>query len=111
MRSTIVRSALMCCALWTLAPSVVVAKAPTPLVATGHPVTWWVVFKFNAAAFAGCGGTARLQCTFGGEIKNDRQYGEQFAFASSSKPTFEKGEGCNGETISVGGSSTFLLLL
>jgi hypothetical protein len=88
----------VCCALWTLAPTVVAAQAPTPLVATGQPVTWWVVFKFNAAAFAGCGGTARLQCTFGGEVKNDRQYGEQFAFASSNKPTLEKGEGCNGET-------------
>jgi hypothetical protein len=88
----------MCCALWTLSMSVVLAAAPTPLVATGQPVTWWVVFKFNAAAFAGCGGTAHLQCTFGGEPKNTSQYGEQFAFASNDKPTLEKGQGCNGET-------------
>src|SRR5271170_7488913 len=70
MRSTIVRGALMGCALWLLSLSGVFAQAPTPLVSTGQPVTWWVVFKFNTASFAGCGGPSVLQCTFGGTPKS-----------------------------------------
>jgi hypothetical protein len=97
MRSIKVRGALMGCALWMFSMSVL-AQAPTPLVATGQPAAWWVVFKFNAASFAGCGGAAVLQCTFGGEPKTDRQYGEQFVFASNDRPTLQKGAGCNGET-------------
>jgi Deoxyribonuclease II len=95
--SILVRSALMGCALWMLSLSAVVAQAPTPLVSTGQPVAWWVVFKFNTAAFAGCGGTSVLQCTFGGRPKS-AAFGEQFVFASSDNPTLQKGAGCNGET-------------
>jgi Deoxyribonuclease II len=106
MRSTIVRSALMCCALWMLPLSGVFAQAPAPLVSTGQPVTWWVVFKFNTAAFAGCGGTSVLQCTFGGTPKS-APFGEQFVFASSDNPTLQKGTGCNGETAADPLGATF----
>jgi Deoxyribonuclease II len=98
MRSTIVRSALLGCAWWMLSLSVAAAQAPTPLISSGQPVTWWAVFKFNAGSFAGCGGTATLQCTFGGDPKTGQQFGEQFVFASSDAPTLKKGTGCNGET-------------
>ena len=38
------------------ATSAHVAEAwqPMPLLAAGHPVDWWFVFKFNAASFPGC---------------------------------------------------------
>jgi hypothetical protein len=74
------------------------ADPPVPLLDPAHPVQWWFVFKFNAAAFSGCGANAQLQCPFGGAVKSQRQYGEQFVFASSDGPTLQKGQGCNGET-------------
>jgi hypothetical protein len=95
--SIIVRRSCTGCALWVLSLSIAVAQAPTPLVSAGQPVAWWVVFKFNTAAFPGCGGSSVLQCTFGGTAKT-ASFGEQFAFASSDNPTLQKGTGCNGET-------------
>ena len=40
-------------------------EAPSPLLATGHQVDWWFVFKLNTGAFPECGGATRT-CPFGG---------------------------------------------
>ncbi len=34
----------------------IVQDAPVPLLAKGHPVDWWFVFKPNSKAFPECGG-------------------------------------------------------
>src|SRR2546421_12659613 len=39
----------------------------SPLLQKGHPVDWWFVFKFNSAAFPGCGSGADRTCPFGGQ--------------------------------------------
>lgn len=81
--------------------------APVPLLASGKPVIWWIVFKFNAAAFPGCGAQAAPACTFGGTVQNYPAFGEQFAFASDQDSTLQKGSGCNGETLSDPLGATF----
>jgi hypothetical protein len=83
------------------------ADAPVPLLAAGKPATWWVVFKFNAGAFPGCGGTISRACTFGGTVKNYPSFGEQFAFASDQHSSLQKGAGCNGETTADPLGATF----
>ncbi len=73
-------------------------SAPTPLLSNGHPVDWWFVFKFNTAAFPGCGGEQR-SCPFGGEVRPYKLgFGQQFVYASSEKASLQKGSGCVGET-------------
>jgi Deoxyribonuclease II len=83
------------------------AGAPVPLLATDKPVGWWVVFKFNASVFPGCGAHANPTCTFGGTVQNYSAFGEQFAFASDQDGTLKKGAGCNGETLSDPVGATF----
>ena len=72
--------------------------APAPLVKDGQPVTWWFVFKFNAASFPGCGAGAERACTFGGQVQNYKGFGQQFAYATSEHSSLEQGSGCVGET-------------
>lgn len=92
-------------------PSVVVAtethKAPEPLLGKGHPVNWWFVFKFNSAAFPGCGvGTARA-CIFGGNVQNYKAFSQQFVYASSEAKSLKKGDGCIGDSDSDPIGATF----
>ena len=83
------------------------ADAPVPLLAAGKPVTWWLVFKFNAASFPGCGSGVARVCTFGGTVINYPSFGEQFAFASDQDSSLQKGAGCNGETTTDPLGATF----
>lgn len=77
---------------------VAIAAAPEPLLAPGHPVSWWFVFKFNAATFPNCGDSETRECPFGGEVKS-YQIGQQFVYASSEKAALQKGSGCIGATV------------
>jgi hypothetical protein len=72
------------------------AGAPVPLLARGHPVSWWFVFKFNAAAFAECSAGATRQCLFGGDVQN-YSFGQQFVYASSEAAALQEGSGCVGD--------------
>lgn len=71
-------------------------SAPVPLLAKGHPVAWWVVFKLNAGTFPDCGDGSR-GCPFGGAVKTYKD-AQQYIFASSESPTLEQGSGCAGDT-------------
>lgn len=71
-------------------------SSPAPLLAKGHPVDWWFVFKLNSAKFPDCGG-ARKGCPFGGTVQ-DYKDGQQYAFASSESPSLKQGSGCAGTT-------------
>lgn len=75
------------------------SNAPVPLLAPGHAVDWWFVFKLNAVIFPGCGhGVARPQsCPFGGTPKSYVE-GQQFVYASSENPHVAQGDGCLGTT-------------
>lgn len=66
---------------------------PCPLVAEGHPVTWWFVFKLNAKAFPECGGATRT-CPFGGTPQTTKTYsefGQQYVVASSDATALQDG--------------------
>ena len=66
---------------------------PCPLVADGHPVTWWFVFKLNAKAFPECGGGTRT-CPFGGTVQTTATYkdfGQQYVVASSDSTALQDG--------------------
>jgi len=76
-----------------------------PLLAPGKPVAWWFAFKFNSASFAGCDTTRT--CAFGGSVQSYKEYGQQFAFASSENPTLQKGGGCVGDTVKDPVGATF----
>jgi hypothetical protein len=80
-----------------------------PLLATGHPVDWWFVFKLDAQAFPDCGGGTN-PCPFGGSSQSGPKYkvGQQFAFASSESPTLTKsGQECLGASTSDPVGATF----
>jgi hypothetical protein len=81
------------------------AKAPVPLLAPGHAVDWWFVFKLNAGKFPDCGGAARA-CPFGGTVEKYR-VGQQYVFASSESPALKQGEGCAGDTANDPIGATF----
>ncbi len=83
---------MMCCAA-----ALAAQEAPVPLLASGQPVNWWFVFKFNAESFPQCGGPLRT-CLFGGAVQPYRSFGQQFAFASSADGTLRQGPGCAGDT-------------
>ena len=82
------------------------APAPLPLLKTGEPVDWWVVFKFNATSFPECGGAHRI-CSFGGTVQPYESFGQQFVFASSADSTLRQGGGCAGDTTSDPLGATF----
>jgi hypothetical protein len=69
-------------------PAILPAKTPVPLLAPGHAVDWWFVFKLNAGKFPDCGGAARA-CPFGGTVEKYR-VGQQYVFASSESPALNK---------------------
>ena len=75
--------------------------APRPLLEKGgQPVDWWFAFKFNAQkTFSGCGADSGTRaCMFGGTVRAKDRFGQQFAFASSSRSTLTQGHGCVGAT-------------
>ena len=68
-----------------------VCTVPYPLLAKGHPVDWFFVFKLNAGAFPMCGGGTRA-CPFGGTVQAyPKGWSQQFAYASSETNTLEDG--------------------
>ena len=75
-----------------------VSSAPVPLLAKGHPVDWWFVFKFNSASFPKCGATAVRSCPFGGDVQNYSKYSQQFVFSSSENHALQQGSNCLGDT-------------
>ncbi len=87
------------------------APAPSPLMASGQPVDWWFVFKFNAATFPGCGENGQSEnrtCRFGGMPQHYRsKYSQQYVYASSAQPTLQKGMGCAGDTLTDPVGATF----
>src|SRR5712692_4444171 len=71
----------------------IVQDAPVPLLAIGHPVDWWFVFKLNSKAFPECGGATRA-CQFGGTVQTYKSgFGQQFVFASSESGSLKQGSG------------------
>lgn len=81
---------------------------PAPLLEKGHSVDWWFVFKFNAAAFPGCGGDAQRACIFGGDVQEYQgKFSQQFVYASSENPELQQGSGCVGDTLKDPVGSTF----
>jgi deoxyribonuclease II/SH3 domain-containing protein len=73
--------------------------APAPLLASGHPVNWWFVFKFNAAIFPDCGPAATRQCPFGGQVNSTyTAFSQQFVYSSNESPALQKGAACVGDT-------------
>jgi hypothetical protein len=82
--------------------------APVPLLAQGHPVDWWFVFKFNSATFPECGAGATRACQFGGAVQNYRSgFSQQFVYASSESKTLQQGVGCAGDTTADPIGATF----
>jgi Deoxyribonuclease II len=71
---------------------------PQPLIAKGHPVDWWFVFKFNSASFPACGEGISRQCLFGGNPQDYHFFGQQFVYASSESPGLQKGGDCVGDS-------------
>lgn len=100
-----INAAAILCGLLFSAP-IESATAPGPLLASAKPVDWWFVFKFNATAFPSCGGTIQRACLFGGEPQTYK-FGQQFAFASSTKPGLQMGTGCVGDTTTDPVGATF----
>ncbi len=82
------------------------AAAPAPLLKSGQPVAWWFMFKLNAASFPSCG-TAQRTCIFGGTVQPYKNFGQQFAFASSANHTLQQGDGCAGDTTTDPLGATF----
>jgi Deoxyribonuclease II len=81
---------------------------PVPLLAKGHAVDWWFVFKFNSKSFRACGGNATRTCPFGGSVQEYKlPFGQQFVYASSESPSLQKGSGCVGETTAEPVGATF----
>jgi hypothetical protein len=89
------------------APDSPPCQAPYPMLTRGHPVAWWFVFKFNAAAFPGCGASATRSCLFGGTPQPYTNFGQQYVYASSEAPTLQQGDGCAGDTTSDPIGATF----
>ena len=73
--------------------------APVPLLAKGHAVDWWFVFKLNAGKFPQCGGGTRT-CPFGGTVQAyPAGFGQQYVVASSEAPALVDGQhDCLGST-------------
>jgi hypothetical protein len=74
------------------------ADGPTPLLAAGHPVQWWFVFKLNSGKFPGCKPRTEPNCLFGGQAQHYSNSGQRYVFASSDAATLHEGQGCLGDT-------------
>lgn len=76
------------------------ATTPTPMAGKGQPVDWMFAFKYNAA-FPGAGteeANLPQQGIFGGTL---RRYPEdlQYSFATSTKPSLQRGVGALGTSL------------
>jgi len=81
--------------------------SPAPLLAKGHKVDWWFVFKLNSSAFPGCGDTATQACPFGGKTQKYNAFGQQYVFASSETPSLQQGKDCVGDSTEDPVGATF----
>ncbi len=69
-----------------------------PLLAKGHPVDWWFVFKFNSSSFPECSEGATRACLFGGQVQSSwSSFSQQFAVATTESKTLQLGSGCVGD--------------
>ena len=60
-----------------------VGSSLLPLVARGHSVDWWFVFKFNSASFPQCAAGAVRSCPFGGQVQSSwTTFSQQFVVAT-----------------------------
>lgn len=80
---------------------------PTPLLKVRQPVDWWVVFKFNAGSFPGCGGSAKVTCAFGGTPQPYGSFSQQYVYASSANHALQQGNVCAGDTANDPLGATF----
>lgn len=80
---------------------------PKPLLKTRQAVDWWVVFKFNAGSFPGCGGSATVSCPFGGTPQSYGKFSQQFVYASSANRALQQGGVCAGDTLEDPLGATF----
>src|SRR6266478_6518198 len=81
---------------------------PSPLLKAGQPVDWWFTFKFNSKTAADCSNNVQRACTFGGTVQSSyKEWGLQYAYASSSDPTLQQGGGCVGESTADPVGATF----
>uniref|UniRef100_UPI0018EBE789 deoxyribonuclease II family protein n=1 Tax=Chromobacterium sp. ASV23 TaxID=2795110 RepID=UPI0018EBE789 len=105
------RRAALAAALSLAALPALVHAAPSPMLDASHPVNWWFAFKFNAASFPGCGGSAQVDsCQFGGspqDYTSGNGFSQQFVYASSSQPSLSQGGGCVGDTTTDPVGATF----
>jgi hypothetical protein len=77
------------------------ASVPCPLVAQGHPVTWWFVFKLNASKFPKCGtpasdgaGVDTRTCLFDSSrtpTAYSQGFGQRYVVASDDAATLTDG--------------------
>lgn len=88
------------------APSVAQQSAPTPLLRSDQPVSWWFAFKLNST-FPGCSGNEQRVCLFGGDVQSYPQWGQQFVYASSEVHALQKGSGCAGDSVNDPVGATF----
>ena len=105
-------------ALWivlAVSPAIVAhAEAPAPLIAAGHPVKWWFVFKLNAGKFPKCAAAAVRACPFGGDVQTYTSFSQQYVYTSdadpdtlATRPGLEAGGGCVGDTMQDPVGATF----
>ena len=74
-----------------------IGESPLPLLAKGHPVDWWFVFKFNSSSFPQCAEGATRACLFGGQVQSSwRSFSQQFAVASTESKTPSLGKRLRG---------------
>ena len=83
------------------------STAPVPLLKAAHPVDWWFVFKFNSEILPGCAAGASRTCLFGGSVQPYKNFGQQFAYASSEHSALQLGSNCVGDTTSDPLGATF----
>ncbi|WP_353230311.1 deoxyribonuclease II family protein [Novosphingobium sp.] len=79
------------------APAVAGSPAPVPLLATNHPVDWWVAYKFNSSSFPGNDADPGRGCAFGGTVQHG-SYSQKYAVASSINPVLTDGPGLIGSS-------------
>ena len=85
-------------------------QAPAPLLKAAHPVDWWFVFKFNTEFLPGCAAGASRTCLFGGTVQTTppyKEFGQQFAYASSEHSALQLGSTCVGDTTADPLGATF----
>ena len=89
-------------------PTATVSSAsPVPLLAKGHQVDWWFVFKFNSASFPKCSSGAVRACPFGGQVQNYTLFSQQFVYASSENHALQQGNDCLGDSTDDPVGATF----